>query len=220
MPALELPENVMRATAAIATVLPASSIQGYGENADELAAQYESITFAEVHRDTLPLIPSRPVRVLDIGAGSGRDAAALTAMGHRVLAVEPTLELRRAGQQLHPEAGIEWLDDGLPELARVLARSERFDLILLTAVWMHLDEAERQVAMESLSRLVAQAGQIIMSLRHGPVPAGRRMFDVSFAETQELAHRHGLCATFRCEREDMLGRPDVRWTFLALSSAV
>jgi SAM-dependent methyltransferase len=195
------------------------SVQGYGENAEQLAAQYESITFADVHRDTLHVIPSRPVRVLDIGAGSGRDAAALAAMGHQVLAVEPTLELRREGKRLHSDAGIEWLDDGLPELAQVLARSERFDLIFLTAVWMHLDEAERQVAMERLSRLVAPGGQIIMSLRHGPVPAGRRMFAVSCEETEELAQRHGLCATFRCERADMLGRADVRWTFLALGPA-
>jgi protein-L-isoaspartate O-methyltransferase len=32
--------------------------------------------------------------VLDIGSGTGRDAAGLAAMGHSVVAVEPTAELR------------------------------------------------------------------------------------------------------------------------------
>jgi SAM-dependent methyltransferase len=190
--------------------------QGYGENARTLAAQYESVTFADVHRDTLHLVPTHPVSVLDIGAGSGRDAAALAAMGHRVVAVEPTPELRLEGQRLHAAVPIQWVDDGLPELERIVARGERFDLILLTAVWMHLDERERALAMGSLARIVAPAGTVIMSLRHGPVPAGRRMFDVSFEETAELARTHGLDAVFRGEREDMLGRADVRWTFLAL----
>lgn len=198
---------------------PRSSTQGYAEEADALAAQYESITFADVHRDTLHLMPAPPSRVLDIGAGTGRDAAALAALGHHVLAVEPTAALREHGRRLHPEKTIEWLDDGLPELSRVLARGEQFDLILLTAVWMHLEVRDREVAMERLARLIAPSAPIIMSLRHGPVPAGRQMFDVSFQETDELAQRHGLRAIFRCEREGLLGRTDVRWTFLALRAS-
>jgi len=195
---------------------PLPSAQGYAEHADALAAQYESIGFVEVHRDTLHLMPAAPSRVLDIGAGTGRDAAALAALGHRVLAVEPTAELRRHGERLHADAGMEWLDDALPELSRVLARGERFDLILLTAVWMHLDVEQRQVAMATLARLICPSGSIIMSLRHGSVPPGRRMFAVSYEETDELARQHGLRATFRSEREALLAGSDARWTFLAL----
>jgi SAM-dependent methyltransferase len=192
--------------------------QGYGENAESLATQYESLTFAEVHRDTLHLFPRSPALIADIGAGSGRDAAALAGMGHRVLAIEPTPELRAEGQRLHGGKAIEWIDDGLPFLAKVRSAGIRADLILLTAVWMHLDAEERGIAMESLQRLLAPAGTIVMSLRHGPVPEGRRMFDVSYSETADLAQRHGLRPLFSQEREDMLGRGDVRWTFLALAA--
>ena len=38
--------------------------------------QYEGLAFADVHRDVLHLFPATPSRVLDIGAGTGRDAAA------------------------------------------------------------------------------------------------------------------------------------------------
>ena len=75
-----------------------NGIQGYGETADLLVTQYESRTFADVHRGLLPLLPAAPARALDIGAGTGRDAAALAALGHTVLAVEPTPEMRAHGQ--------------------------------------------------------------------------------------------------------------------------
>lgn len=189
---------------------------GYAENADALVAQYESITFAETHRDTLHLLPAAPARILDIGAGSGRDAAALCALGHSVVAVEPTAALRQQGQRLHAQAPIVWLDDELPDLPRLAARGDSYDRIYLTAVWMHLDAQERARAMARLRDLIAPEGLIIMSLRHGPIPEGRRMFDVSTSETEELAGRHRLRAVFQAERGDMLGRPDVRWSLLAL----
>ncbi|WP_454904950.1 class I SAM-dependent methyltransferase [Variovorax gossypii] len=189
---------------------------GYGANAAVLAQQYESLRFEDVHREVLHLFPSAPSRVLDIGAGSGRDAAALAALGHRVVAVEPTPELRAEGMHRHAALPIEWIDDHLPGLHRTRALGVRHDLILLTAVWMHLDAAERATAMEALAALVAEGGQVAMSLRHGPVPQGRRMFDVSARETAELADRHGLRQRFLGEREDMLDRADVRWSFLVL----
>ena len=79
---------------------------GYAENAAALAEQYERLTFEDVHRDMLALFPVEPGRVLDVGAGTGRDAAALSARGHRVTAVEPTRELREHGQRAHARAGI------------------------------------------------------------------------------------------------------------------
>ncbi|WP_298955081.1 class I SAM-dependent methyltransferase [uncultured Methylobacterium sp.] len=189
---------------------------GYGENAASLAGQYESITFAQVHRDVLHLFPAPPSRVLDIGAGSGRDAAALARQGHRVTAVEPTEALRIQGRAIHAAVPIAWVDDALPDLAVMCGRGERFDLVLLTAVWMHLDAAERERAMARVAGLLSPGGRVVMSLRHGPVPEGRRMFEVSAEETADLGRRHGLDEVFGCEREDMLGRGDVRWSFLCL----
>lgn len=189
---------------------------GYGANAAALAQQYESLKFADVHRVVLHCFPPPPARVLDIGAGSGRDAAALAALGHRVVAVEPTPELRMEGMRRHAALPIEWVDDHLPALHATRAGGRQHDLILLTAVWMHLDAGEREVAMEAVAALLADGGQVVMSLRHGPVPPGRRMFSVSAEETTRLAERHGLVLSFLGEREDMLGRGDVTWSFLVL----
>jgi len=192
---------------------------GYGAQAQALAAQYESVTFADVHRDVLHLFPRTAGTVLDIGAGSGRDAAALARMGHRVTAVEPTAELRAEGQRLHVDGAIDWRDDHLPDLARTRASGQRYDLILLTAVWMHLDAQERATAMQALAALLAEGGRAVMSLRHGPVPEGRRMFDVSADETIALAASHGLTVCHHSKREDMLGREGVSWSFLGFDAA-
>lgn len=168
------------------------STRGYAEGARELIERYESIPFEEKHRVVLHLIPSRPCRVLDIGAGSGVDAAWFAQRGHRVVAVEPVKALRLAAMALHPSPRIEWVDDHLPGLARMRGREETFDLVMLTAVWMHLDKRERQRAMPPLARLLATGGLLVMALRHGPRPSARRMFEVSPAETSRLAVARGL----------------------------
>ena len=197
-----------------------SGTEGYAEEADALVAQYEDVRFADAHRQVFHLIPTAPCRVLDIGSGTGRDAAALAAMGHRVVAVEPTAALRARAAALHPSPRIEWLDDGLPDLARLVGRGEGFDLVMLTAVWMHLDEEQRERAMPKVASLARAGGTAVFSLRHGPVPPGRRMFDVSAAETIGLAEAEGLDLALRLDDgADSLGRSGVRWTRLAFSKA-
>ncbi|MGO4151364.1 class I SAM-dependent methyltransferase [Cupriavidus sp. YAF13] len=189
---------------------------GYSANAIALAQQYEHILFEDVHRDVLHLFPHTPSGILDIGAGSGRDAAALARLGHRIVALEPTLELRQEGQRIHAALPIEWVDDALPCLSAMRARREQFDLILLTAVWMHLDAAERAIAMRAIAELLAPGASVIMSLRHGPVPHGRRMFDVSADETLELGRAIGLAERYIGQRKDTQGRDSVSWSVIAL----
>ena len=59
---------------------------------------------------------------------------------------------------------------------------------------------------------------MILSLRHGPVPPGRRMSDVSADETIELAAEAGLRLALKLENQPgLFGRSDVRWTRLAFA---
>jgi 2-polyprenyl-3-methyl-5-hydroxy-6-metoxy-1,4-benzoquinol methylase len=192
------------------------SNQGYGQEAAGLLQRYESIRFDDLHGDVMHMFPAPPARVLDIGAGTGRDAAALARRGYRVTAAEPTAELREEGRILHALQAIDWVDDALPTLPRLTERGERFDLILLTAVWMHLDASERHDGMATLTRLVAPGSQIIMTLRHGPVPHGRRMFEVSGAETAALATQAGFQVNLLASRQDTQQRADVSWTVVGL----
>ncbi|WP_419996508.1 class I SAM-dependent methyltransferase [Streptomyces boninensis] len=191
-----------------------ASNAGYEEEADELAVRYQGRTFAEAHADTdLHLFPVTPARILEVGAGTGRDAAGLAERGHTVTAVEPTDGLRAHAQRLHPGLGITWIEDALPELAAVQGP---YDCIHLSAVWMHLDAGERRRGMRRLADLLAPGGTILMTLRHGPVPEGRRMYEVSGAETVELGAACGLALLEQGAHEDWRRRPGVHWTRVAL----
>jgi SAM-dependent methyltransferase len=161
--------------------------QGYAEQSDELIGRYDAIDFADKHRVVLHLVPAVPSHVLDIGAGTGADAAWLANRGHRVVAVEPTTTFRLHGMARYPSLPIEWVEDFLPGLENVVRIRREFDFILLSAVWMHLDEDERRIAMPVVASLLAPGGVLIVMLRHGPVPSGRVMFEVSPEETIAIA---------------------------------
>ncbi|WP_201839559.1 class I SAM-dependent methyltransferase [Microvirga zambiensis] len=191
-----------------------SGTEGYGEQADSLVEAYESVVFEDLYRPLLTLLPESG-KALDIGAGTGRDAAALARRGLQVHAAEPTAALRAHAQRLHPDPNIVWIDDSLPDLARIHAGGERFDLILMTAVWMHLDERERSRALPRIAELLGDGGKIFMTVRKGPVPAGRRMFEVPIDPLVSHAQSLGLDLLQRYEFADMLGRKDVSWTMLA-----
>jgi len=200
------------------TSAPVSGTEGYADEAEELFRLYESIPAADAHRAALHLIPASPASVLDIGSGTGRDAAWFADLGHRVVAVEPTGAMRIPAMALHPSTQIEWLDDSLPDLALVRARGVSFDLVMLTAVWMHLDAAQRRQAMPNIAALVRPGGTVIMKVRHGPVPVGRRMFDITPEETIELARTQDLHSVLnvRTESSQEANRlAGVSWTNLA-----
>jgi SAM-dependent methyltransferase len=196
-----------------------SGTEGYASEADDLFARYESLAPQDVHRAVLHLLPSAPARVLDIGAGTGRDAAWFAEQGHQVVAVEPTDALRLRAMALHPSPRIAWIDDALPELAVLRARDDQFDLIMMTAVLMHLDADERARALQNLTDLLAPKGLLIMRLRHGPVPPGRRMFDVAAKDVTAVAAPLGLRCVFE-HHGGSLGMQNhsagVTWTTLAL----
>lgn len=192
--------------------------RGYAEQADELVAKYEAIDFSTAHQAALPVLPAAPASVIDIGAGTGRDAAWLAERGYGVVAVEPTEALRSRAIALHPSPAIEWIDDRLPALDRVVAQRRTFDLVMLTAVWMHLDAEERRLAMTRIAVLLAPRGLLVMTLRHGPVPSGRIMFAVSAEETIALAQEHGLDVALNVHAESSQAAnrdAGVSWTQLA-----
>ena len=78
-------------------------IDWYDANAEIVLGRYEAIPADKVHGWLADLLPAAPATILDVGAGSGRDAAWLAAKGHDVIAVEPSANMRAAAARLHPE---------------------------------------------------------------------------------------------------------------------
>lgn len=155
----------------------------------------------------------------DIGAGPGHDAAWLANMGHSVLAVESVKQFRDAGTTIHSSPKIEWIDDRLPHLTETKRRG-RFDLVLLSAVWQHLNDHQRLIAMRSLAQLTASGGVVIMSLRHGSGAPERIVYPVVPRETIEAALSEGFTLLRQVEAasvQTVNRRSAVRWTWLAFA---
>lgn len=163
----------------------ADSIRPYDAQASRLVAEYEGLdptAYCATYQAMLP--PGSGRLALDIGAGSGRDAAWLTRLGFEVVAVEPAVGMRNAGQRLHAEAMIRWIDDRLPGLNGTHALGLSFDVILLSAVWQHVAPADRVRAFRKITSLLKPGGLFVLTLRHGPAPEGRPMHSVSEGEIE------------------------------------
>lgn len=196
---------------------------GYAEEADSLIPRFNSVSFLQKYLPVQHLLPTMPVRVLDVGAGTGSDAQALAALGHEVVAVEPLDQFRAAGQQSITSANIRWVNDSLPALSLIRTATPEagtttaFGLILVSAVWHHLSPDERRQSMATLAALLDNRGMLVISLRHGTAPPSRRVFVVSAEETTTLAAQCGLDVLLQTEAESLQTSnraAGVNWTWL------
>jgi SAM-dependent methyltransferase len=188
----------------------------YERHATQVAGSYEALPPERLHGWLNGLMPAVPALVLDIGAGTGRDAAWFAGLGHDVVAVEPAAAMRAEATRLHPGPRIRWLNDRLPDLAATLRLGLAFDLVLLSAVWMHLAPDDRPRALRKLVALLKPGGLLVMTLRHGPAAPERGMHPVTLAELEQLARDHGLVLVRTGEASDAQGRADITWTRVAL----
>ncbi len=190
----------------------------YEKNADELAEQYNALDFESVHRGWQAYWPSKGASVLDVGAGSGRDAKWMSVNGCKVVAVEPSQSLRELGMR-DTGASVIWLDDSLPDLLKTQAMSCQYHLILISAVWMHIPVKLRAHSFTTLVGLLADGGRLVVTLRHGSFLDGRVSFGVSVAELESLATEYGLKLVNVSDSNDSMARQDVTWQTVVLEKA-
>ena len=180
----------------------------YTQHAKALFTKYRQMDSAKLHADWIQHLPEQPGLACDIGAGSGRDANWLAEQGWDVIAVEPEAVFRKQAKA-HSHPNVAWLDDRLPELGQLRQLNQRFNLILLSAVWMHVPEAMRERAFRILSDLLAAGGVLVISLRHGSDEAENRersFHPVSVQELEQLSRRCALSVVSVTEKLDIYGR--------------
>jgi SAM-dependent methyltransferase len=191
-----------------------STVDYYTENAAQLSGRYLSRSAQLVHGDWLAAVCAKQAsgRACDVGAGSGRDALWLASHGWSVVAVEPSAGMRDLAMREN-SGQIHWVDDCLPDLAVLSLLPDRFDLILVSAVWQHLAPASRASAMRALGNLLLPQGNLVITLRHGSDDAEntlRGFFGVSAQQLEEQALVAGLAPVLcRCRDDD--ARAHIQW---------
>jgi len=156
-------------------------------------------------------------RVLDVGAGSGRDLAELLALGYDAYGAEPVDEMAAAAVAHHPQLQGRIASAGLPALGEPFGG--QFDGILYSAVLMHLPEADLFDAAFALRSALRAHGRSLLSLPPARVDvsddersADGRLFRACAPERlQLLFERIGFQQVGRWDAEDALGRAGTRW---------
>jgi SAM-dependent methyltransferase len=187
----------------------------YAANAGTMARRYDSVSTGNLLSGLADLIPPPPAPVLDIGAGSGRDTLWFLDRGHAVTAAEPVAAFREMIAARAPTATI--VPASLPLLTGL---SGRFVLILLNAVWHHLDPAARDTALVRLGERLTRNGRLLLALRRGPVPSGALLHDL---DPQTEATRAAAAGFVLLRMHDApahdpeTAAAGITWTWLALA---
>lgn len=191
---------------------------GYSSAADSLIAPYDAIDCDHLFAPVRHMFPERPTRVIDIGAGTGRDARWLASMGHHVTAIEPVEAFRLSGQARQCDR-VDWIDDCLPDLAKTTATG--FGFCLINGVWQHLTDPERAVALPRIAGMLAPSAGMILSLRHGPGAQDRPVLPISIDRTLATAAKAGMALRDRVDTKSIQPgnqRAGVTWTWLLLQA--
>lgn len=195
------------------------NIQIYDENAKQLAARYESTTTEKALAPftcILKQYDGTDRMALDIGSGSGRDAAWLADHGWHVDAVDGSAALLDEAKNLHGRTGITFIHDRAPDFRTIRSRHKRYDAILMAAFLFHFDQEERNIILRHCADMLSPDGLIYMTLRQGPLMPDRHIYAVAPDEIGTFAQSHGLSSHYHGRVHDSAGLNNVMWDHLSL----
>jgi SAM-dependent methyltransferase len=191
------------------------NIDFYNDNIEKCINQYESLTFQDVHGDAVENEIKSDARVLDIGCGTGRDAYHLASTGRKVVAIDPSSEMISYAIKNNSHENIEYLKSELPTLNNV---NGKFDFVLMSAVWMHLEPDVQKESLKLLKNMLKNNGKMMILLRNGDFSDGRESYPFISDDFDVLKEDLKLSSKMLSgTKEDLLNRRDVSWSKLLIS---
>lgn len=203
---------------------PEVTLSYYSRNASTIAARYERVASADSLQVDLSQLKAK-AKVLEIGCGSGRDAAALVNAGFEVTAIDGSQKMLEQALAYHPELAGRLLLHQLP--MPLPFEPEGFDAVIALAVLLHLTKDEIVGTLKEVHRVLTSSGQLIYSvntarpgLDEDGVDSDGRYFTVMSRAEWEVINK---AAGFRClevvESEDVIGRDGVKWISFVLAKS-
>lgn len=139
-----------------------ATLDYYQRHADDLAARYEQADVGELQTSLLEHLPSQGT-VLEVGCGTGRDAAFLIEQGFEVTAVDASLQMLAVAVRQHPELKGHTFCAELPFQDRHPLLSRRFDAIISIALLMHVSDQDVSRAAHQFAELLNPGGVLFAS---------------------------------------------------------
>ena len=217
--------------------MDATTVKVYDTYVVEFAVQYASANVAAMHRFLLRYLPPA-TRLLEIGCGTGRDAAFLAENGFAVVATDASAEMlaqfRKSpiqgldmgdyAQGLTPHGGsVQLLHTAFPLPPDSPLFQDKFGAVVCLAVLMHLPDMELFEFAYQVRQLLQTGGTVILSVSEGrDISAesrdadGRLFRERPPAEIALLFERLGFQLLSREESSDGLGRGGLCWITLVL----
>ncbi|MDZ7794881.1 MAG: class I SAM-dependent methyltransferase [Spirochaetia bacterium] len=196
-----------------------STIRYYQQHAEKLSQRYERAEVADLHRRLLDTF-SPGAQLLEIGCGSGREAAYLCGQGYEVQGIDPAPAMIDRALCLHPQLEGRLFQGALPdELPAALLEHEHYNGIYAVASLMHLLQEQLHPTFEHLHQLLTQAGKLLFSVplsrpgldESGYDEKGRYYLLLASDEWIDQAKSAGFHSISSATTGDGLGREAITW---------
>ncbi|HEX4511628.1 MAG TPA: class I SAM-dependent methyltransferase [Burkholderiaceae bacterium] len=156
-------------------------------------------------------------RVLDIGAGSGRDLVALLSQGCEAYGVEPHPGMRETAVRAHPALAARLAGGALPDLNPPF--DTPFDGLVCSAVLMHVSPGQLPASLDTLCHLLAPAGRLLLAvpsmaanrLKEGRDEDGRSFTNHDPARLEAGLSARGLRLVDGEDIDTLLAATGTRW---------
>ena len=196
-----------------------STLTYYQKNAAKLACRYEQAEVPDLHLALQKTFPAAS-RLLEIGCGTGREAAFLKSCGYDIVCIEPSRPMMEEAFRRHPELEGLLYEGSFPgELPEVLNTAEGFDGIYAVASLMHLKQEELVPAFNRIHKLLKSNGRCLFSVplsrpdltESGYDPMGRYFLLLPEEEWTRQLRTAGFQNIRTHSNADGMGRDSITW---------
>ncbi|MBP5470931.1 MAG: class I SAM-dependent methyltransferase [Candidatus Riflebacteria bacterium] len=198
------------------------TVEYYDKHAADFCDKHDAIRLDPFHKEVRANLPIG-AKLLEIGCGSGRDAARALADGYDVIALDGSKGLLAEIPKRHPELENRLVFGIMP--CKTDFPDEYFDGFYSVACLMHLYEKDLLPTMLELNRVTKKGGKGLVSIPStrndvnddGVDDKGRTMNLMPLDIWAKHFEEAGFSVTHGEEEADKLERPGVFWVTFVLT---